>query len=68
MGFSFYQQPLGKKQLDQQADNWQVIVVDVTESPIERQKKADAYAFGGAKPYALRSPQRALHQAAEDLL
>jgi Winged helix-turn helix len=26
-------------------------------------KKADAYAFSGAKPYALRSPQRALHQA-----
>jgi hypothetical protein len=26
-------------------------------------KKADAYAFGGAKPYALRFPQRALHQA-----
>lgn len=24
---------------------------------------ADAYAFGGALPYALRSPQRALHQA-----
>ena len=40
----------------------------MTESPIERPKKADAYAFGGAKPYALRSPQRALHQAAEDLL
>ena len=29
----------GKKQLYQQADNWQVIVVDVTESPIERPKK-----------------------------
>jgi hypothetical protein len=43
----------GKKQLYQQADKWQVIVVDVTESPIERPKKADAYAFGGAKPYAL---------------
>ena len=50
----------GKKQLYQQADNWQVIVVDVTESPIERPKKADAI--------ALRSPQRALHQAAESLL
>ena len=68
----------GKKQLYQQADNWQVIVVDVTESPIERPKKADASAFGGAKPYALRSPsgdtprfarlQRALHQAAASLL
>jgi hypothetical protein len=31
----------GKKQLYQQADNWQVIVVDVTESPIERPKKAE---------------------------
>lgn len=30
---------LGKKQLYQQADNWKVIVVDVTESPIERPKK-----------------------------
>ena len=30
----------GKKQLDRQADNWQVIVVDVTESPIERPKKS----------------------------
>lgn len=29
----------GKKQLYQQADNWKVIVVDVTESPIERPKK-----------------------------
>jgi hypothetical protein len=29
----------GKKQLYQQADSWQVIVVDVTESPIERPKK-----------------------------
>jgi RES domain len=26
-------------------------------------EKADAYAFGGALPYALRFPQRALHQA-----
>ena len=30
----------GKKQLDQQPNNWQVIVVDVTESPIERPKKS----------------------------
>jgi hypothetical protein len=29
----------GKKQLYKQADNWQVVVVDVTESPIERPKK-----------------------------
>jgi Helix-turn-helix of DDE superfamily endonuclease len=29
----------GKKQLYQQADNWKVIVVDVTESAIERPKK-----------------------------
>ena len=29
----------GKKQLYQQADRWQAIVVDVTESPIERPKK-----------------------------
>lgn len=29
----------GKKQLYQQADTWQVLVVDVTESPIERPKK-----------------------------
>ena len=26
-------------------------------------RKADAYAFGGSLPYALRFPQRALHQA-----
>jgi hypothetical protein len=29
------------------------------------EKKADAYAFGGAKPYALRRPQRALYQETE---
>ncbi len=29
----------GKKQLYQNAYNWDVIVVDVTESPIERPKK-----------------------------
>jgi len=29
----------GKKQLYQNADNWNVLVVDVTESPIERPKK-----------------------------
>ncbi len=52
--------PTDPTPLYQQADNWQVIVVDVTESPIERPKKADAI--------ALRSHQRALHQAAESLL
>lgn len=29
----------GKKQLHSNADNWNVLVVDVTESPIERPKK-----------------------------
>lgn len=29
----------GKKQLHQEAYTWQVLVVDVTESPIERPKK-----------------------------
>ncbi len=32
----------GKKQLYQNAYNWDVVVVDVTESPIERQKKNSA--------------------------
>ena len=32
----------GKKQLYQNADKWDVVVVDVTESPIERQKKNSA--------------------------
>jgi hypothetical protein len=30
---------LGKKQLDQKADTWDVLVVDVTETPIERPQK-----------------------------
>jgi hypothetical protein len=29
----------GKKQLDQNAYTWSVLVVDVTESPVERPKK-----------------------------
>ena len=32
----------GKKQLYQNADKWDVVVVDVTESPIERQKQNSA--------------------------
>jgi hypothetical protein len=32
----------GKKQLDQNAYTWNVVVVDVTESPIERPKKNSA--------------------------
>jgi Helix-turn-helix of DDE superfamily endonuclease len=39
----------GKKQLYQQADNWQVIVVDVTESPIERPKKSRRPTTAGRK-------------------
>jgi Helix-turn-helix of DDE superfamily endonuclease len=39
----------GKKQLYQQADNWQVIVVDVTESPIERPKKSRGLTIAGRK-------------------
>lgn len=36
----------GKKQLHQNAYTWRVLVVDVTESPIERQKKQRAYYSG----------------------
>lgn len=38
MKSGFFRLP-GKKQLDQNAYNWSVVVVDVTESPIERPKK-----------------------------
>lgn len=33
----------GKKQVYQNADTWSVVVVDVTESQIERPKKQQAY-------------------------
>ncbi|MEP0785990.1 hypothetical protein [Coleofasciculus sp. FACHB-129] len=33
----------GKKQLYQNAYTWSVVVVDVTESPIERPKKQQGY-------------------------
>lgn len=39
----------GKKQLDQNAYNWDVVVVDVTESPIERPKKNSAAITVGRK-------------------
>jgi len=39
----------GKKQLYQNAYNWDVIVVDVTESPIERPKKNSALTIVGRK-------------------
>lgn len=39
----------GKKQLYQQPNNWQVIVVDVTESPIERPKKSRELTTVGRK-------------------
>ena len=39
----------GKKQLDQNAYNWDVVVVDVTESPIERPKKNSAAIIVGKK-------------------
>ena len=32
----------GKKQLHQSVDKWKILVVDVTETPIERQKKNNA--------------------------
>jgi hypothetical protein len=45
------------KELDSETG---VLVVDVAEHEVERPKKADAI--------ALRSPQRALHQATEETL
>ena len=39
----------GKKQLDQNADKWDVVVVDVTESPIQRPKKNSALTTVGRK-------------------
>jgi len=39
----------GKKQLYQNAYNWDVVVVDVTESPIERPKKNSALTIVGRK-------------------
>ena len=39
----------GKKQLYQNADKWDVVVVDVTESPIERPKKNSALTTVGRK-------------------
>ena len=39
----------GKKQLYQNAYNWDVVVVDVTESPIERPKKNSALTTVGRK-------------------
>ena len=45
----------GKKKVKELDSEIEVLVVDVTEHEVERPKKADAI--------ALRSPQRALHQA-----
>ena len=45
----------GKKKVKELDSETEVLVVDVAEHEVERPKKADAI--------ALRSPQRALHQA-----
>lgn len=45
----------GKKQLDQNAYTWNVIVVDVTESPIERPKKTTSLLQWQAKAAYLES-------------
>jgi Helix-turn-helix of DDE superfamily endonuclease len=50
----------GKKKVKELDSEIEVLVVDVTEHEVERPKKADAI--------ALRSPQRALHQATEEAL
>jgi Helix-turn-helix of DDE superfamily endonuclease len=50
----------GKKKVKELDSEIEVLVVDVTEHEVERPKKADAI--------ALRSPQRALHQATEETL
>ena len=48
MKSGFFRLP-GKKQLYQNAYNWSVVVVDVTESPIERPKKNSALTTVGRK-------------------
>ena len=46
----------GKKQLYQNASNWNVLVIDVTESPIERPKKKQrAYYSGKKKQHTLKA-------------
>ena len=46
----------GKKQLYQNASNWNVLVIDVTESPIERPKKKQrAYYSGKKKRHTLKA-------------
>lgn len=47
----------GKKQLYQNAYNWDVVVVDVTESPIERPKK-NSVAITVARKSATRSKRK----------
>jgi len=44
----------GKKQLYQNAYNWKVVVVDATESPIERPKK-NSVAFTAARRDGIHS-------------
>lgn len=45
----------GKKQLYQSASTWSVVAVDVTESPIERQKKQRGYYSGKKKRHTLKA-------------
>ncbi|HET8685413.1 MAG TPA: IS5 family transposase [Methanosarcina sp.] len=53
----------GKKQLYQNAANWEVVVVDVTERPIERPpKKQRAYYSGKKKQHTLKA-QMVVNQA-----
>lgn len=58
----------GKKQLHQDGYNWQVLVVDVTESQIERPKKKQrAYYSGKKRRHALKA-QVVVNQASGEII
>ena len=53
----------GKKQLDQNAYTWNVVVVDVTESPIERPKNKQRSYYSGKKKHHTLKVQVVVNQA-----
>ena len=58
----------GKKQLYQNAYNWDVVVVDVTESPIERPKKKQRRYYSGKKKRHTLKAQVVVNQATGQIL
>lgn len=58
----------GKKQLYQHADTWNVVVVDVTESPIERPKKNSELTTSGKKRRHTLKAQVMVNQANGQIL